>query len=317
MGPDGVAMSEGAEIAERQADRPYFVARGGLDGYQQFPNRSSTLSALTASYARRDRPGLGLTNPNPRSDLCMALVALRPLGGEDHIWCDGRHERRAAMPTGGLAIVDHRHTWVATLTEPFETVQVFVPLSALNALTDELRTPAIETLICPVTVACEDPVMHHLARALLPGVARPQEVSTLFADSLFRAMLIHLARAYGGLAMPAETLGGRLAPWQVRRAKELLLDDLRADRSLAEVAETCGLSVGYFARAFRATTGLPPHRWLVRRRVERAQQLLESSRDSLSEIALSCGFSDQSHLTRAFRATVGASPGAWRRQRRA
>jgi AraC-like DNA-binding protein len=299
------------------AERPSYAPLNKLDGYQQFRTQPLARSELTASYTRRNRPGLGLTEPNPRSDICMAVVALRPLGGEDHIWCDGRHQRRAAMPAGGLTAVDHRQTWVATVSEPFETVQVFVPLGALNALADELGAPPIETLICPITAAREDLVMHHLALALLPGFARSQEPSTLFADSLFRAMLIHLARTYGGLAAPAKARMGGLAPWQIRRAKELLLDDLRADRSLAEVAQICGLSAGHFARAFRATTGLPPHRWLVRCRVERAQALLEASNDSVIEIALACGFADQSHLTRVFRAVVGASPGAWRRRRRA
>ncbi len=80
-----------------------------------------------------------------------------------------------------------------------------------------------------------------------------------------------------------------------------------------EAAQQCGLSVSHFARAFKETTGLPPHRWLIRRRVEVAEALLRNSRMSLTEVALTCGFADQSHFTRVFSRVVGISPGAWRR----
>ena len=84
---------------------------------------------------------------------------------------------------------------------------------------------------------------------------------------------------------------------------------------LQELAQACRLSVSYFARAFRISTGLPPHRWLLHRRVERAKDLLAGTGLSLSEIALSCGFADQSHFTRIFCQMVGATPAAWRRDR--
>src|SRR5918998_2734887 len=127
---------------------------------------------------------------------------------------------------------------------------------------------------------------------------------------------MHLAQPYGGLKQPPERVRGGLAPWQERRAKEMLLDNLPEDRPLSDLAEACGMSVRHLARAFKATTGLPPHRWLLRRRVERAKELLEGTHESLSGIALACGFADQSHLTRVFQALAGSSPGAWRRQRR-
>ncbi|WP_072819574.1 helix-turn-helix domain-containing protein [Bradyrhizobium erythrophlei] len=67
---------------------------------------------------------------------------------------------------------------------------------------------------------------------------------------------------------------------------------------------------------FRQSTGYPPHRWLLQRRIERAQDLLLNSDKTLAEIARCCGFFDPSHLTRAFSQTVGSSPGLWRRSRR-
>ncbi len=116
---------------------------------------------------------------------------------------------------------------------------------------------------------------------------------------------------------PIRRVSGGLAPWQGALAARLLLRDLSGDPRVAELARCCGLSRSYFIKAFKVSMGLPPHRWLMRRRIQRAQELLERGDDSLSAIAASCGFADQSHFTRIFHAAVGTSPAAWRRERKA
>jgi AraC family transcriptional regulator len=106
---------------------------------------------------------------------------------------------------------------------------------------------------------------------------------------------------------------GGLAPWQVRRAKEILSAHLDGGIPLQEVARECHLSMSHFSRQFRRTTGLPPHKWLLTRRIEVAKEKLDDRRLSLSDVAAACGFADQSHLTRVFTRMVGVTPGAWRR----
>jgi AraC family transcriptional regulator len=106
---------------------------------------------------------------------------------------------------------------------------------------------------------------------------------------------------------------GGLAPWQERRAKEMLSSNLEGNVPVATLASECGLSLSYFTRAFRQSTGVPPHRWLLHCRVEKAKRLLRNKTMSLADIAMACGFADQSHFTRVFTAAVGHSPGAMRR----
>jgi AraC family transcriptional regulator len=106
---------------------------------------------------------------------------------------------------------------------------------------------------------------------------------------------------------------GGLAAWQVRRAKEILSANPDGRVPLKEVARACGLSVSYFSRAFRHSMGTAPHKWLLTHRVEVAKQKLRDNRLSLRDVALACGFADQSHLTQVFTRLVGVSPGAWRR----
>jgi AraC family transcriptional regulator len=118
------------------------------------------------------------------------------------------------------------------------------------------------------------------------------------------------------LAVPRVVCHGGLAPWQVQLARQLLLGDLSAEHPVKQVAAHCGLSRSHFEKAFKVSVGTPPHRWLVRQRVQRATEMLEHTNDGIGSIAASCGFTDQSHFTRVFGAVVGSSPAAWRRQRR-
>jgi AraC-like DNA-binding protein len=85
---------------------------------------------------------------------------------------------------------------------------------------------------------------------------------------------------------------------------------------VATLAAACGLSRSHFAHAFRATTGVPPHKWLLLHRVRHACEMMERTDTCLAEIAHSCGFADQSHFSRTFRSVMGNSPAVWRRERR-
>lgn len=78
------------------------------------------------------------------------------------------------------------------------------------------------------------------------------------------------------------------------------------------MASACGLSRSYFVKAFYQTTGLPPHRWLIVQRVERAKEWMRNSGLPLSMIADACGFTDQSHFSRTFTRLTGVSPRRWR-----
>jgi AraC-like DNA-binding protein len=135
----------------------------------------------------------------------------------------------------------------------------------------------------------------------------------LFIDHVLLAVGIHVAQTYGGMRTLPRPVRGGLAPWQERRAKEILCANLDGRVPLNEVARECRLSVSHFSRAFRRSTGAAPHNWLLTRRVDLAKEKLRDDRSSLLDVALACGFADQSHLTRVFTRMVGVSPGAWRR----
>lgn len=93
---------------------------------------------------------------------------------------------------------------------------------------------------------------------------------------------------------------------------EFVESNLAADPSVADLARASNMSITSFARALKHTLGVPPHQWLLRRRIEKAKRMLRNSNESLAEIAIACGFADQSLLTRVFVRHVGATPRRWR-----
>lgn len=158
-----------------------------------------------------------------------------------------------------------------------------------------------------------DPVVHHLRPCLQIACARPSESCSNCLDHLETALQVYLRQTHHIIPLPLPITRGGLAPWQLRRTKELICSRLDQTVPLADLARAVKLSPGHFVRAFKQSTGQPPHRWLLEQRIEKAKQLLINTSLPLAEIALACGFSDQSHFTRVFSRAAHISPGAWRR----
>jgi AraC family transcriptional regulator len=115
----------------------------------------------------------------------------------------------------------------------------------------------------------------------------------------------------GSSRMPS----GGFAAWQARRLAACVDANLAGNIVIKDLAASLDISVGHFCRSFKRTFGMPARIWIRQRRIEFAQGLMLSTDASLSEIALSCGMSDQSHFTRSFRRVVGESPSSWRQTR--
>jgi AraC-like DNA-binding protein len=107
-----------------------------------------------------------------------------------------------------------------------------------------------------------------------------------------------------------------LLAWQMRLVESYIEEHIDQQILVSNLSGLVDLSEAHFSRAFRLAYGVPPHAYIVRRRVELAAQLMLASRDPLTDIALKCGFHDQAHLSKQFRQVTGETPGAWRRLRR-
>jgi AraC-like DNA-binding protein len=109
---------------------------------------------------------------------------------------------------------------------------------------------------------------------------------------------------------------GGLAPGALRRVREYIQNNMAERIELDDLAAIAGLSICHFSRAFKQSMGLPPHRYVVERRIEAAARSISDTQRPLAEIALEVGFADQSHFTRVFARVMGATPREYRRRHR-
>lgn len=180
------------------ADRSFFTTRESLDDIQSLSSVSFARGDLSVGRYRRDRPGLGISTPNPISPMVMAVVILRPRPA--HIgWQDDRLVEVPALGAGALNCLDLREAWTMDLSEPFDSFHAFIPLTAFDEVTSEMKRSRIDRLHCPIGVQHTDETVLNLARALNPVLARPEHATALFTDHVFLAMVAHLAGTYGGL----------------------------------------------------------------------------------------------------------------------
>jgi AraC-like DNA-binding protein len=281
------------------------------DASSHLITRALRKSKLAVTRIRRDTPGHGLTSPVPPEPAFSVLLQLRDSPIRE-LFIGGRSVYRGGYRARTTSIVDLEEEPTANLESPFDVLHFYVSRAALEEITDDHGAPRIDALTCERGVF--DPTVWHLGEALLPALERPEEIGAMYANHILLAMHTYFAVAFGGMRRQAHSRRGGLAPWQVRCATDLMMERLGEDISLSEPAAACGLSPGYFARAFRKSMGTPPYRWLLLQRVLRAKSLLREADLSLADIATACGFADQSHFTRVFTSIAGASPGAWRKQ---
>lgn len=227
------------------------------------------------------------------------------------LWTDGKRKTMPDANLGDAFLFDLSENPRVGLDKAFDSMRFYVPQAALDEIANEEGTRRINRLDAP-QFGGSDPVMYGFAQTLAAAMAHPRYNSAMFCDHIALAFFAHIVPLYGGLPIKEYPRGG-LAPWQLRRAYEFIDDNLDADPSISEVARQCGLSSGYFSRAFKRASGFSTHRWLTKRRMERAKELLPEQDLQLATIAQMCGFVDQSHFSRVFSKSEACSPGRWRR----
>jgi AraC family transcriptional regulator len=275
---------------------------------------SSRRGDLAVTELRSEGAGHTMTKPIPREDAFFVSFMINEC--PDHeLWVDGKPAAVRPLGAGDSMIYDLKQEPVALIRKPYRLLLFYLPRLALDAIAEDANAAHIETLHHQPGRIIANPVFKQLASTLVPMLEQPQETSSLFVDHMLHAVGIHIAHAYGGMRINSHPVRGGLAPWQQRRAKELMDASLDSDVTLAQLASECRLSVSQFTRAFRQSSGCAPHQWLMSRRVDNAKSLLRDQALALSEIALACGFANQSHFTRVFKGIAGASPGVWRRMR--
>ncbi len=233
-----------------------------------------------------------------------------PLRAYD-LWIDGKAIDVPYIPALRTSVMDLQSDPICWVGSAFDYVHYHVPKAGLDEIArDHGVVPAgsYKFAICE-----HDILIAELTRYVFPFIGSRDWTGSLAIDQFSLILGAHVLQTYAGLPPHGEAKKGGLAPWQARRAAEMIRESLDTNIRMTELARECSLSVSYFARAFRTTFGMSPYRWLLERRIDRAKVLLATADLPIADIAIRSGFSDQASFSRAFARIVGSSPARWRR----
>jgi AraC family transcriptional regulator len=248
----------------------------------------------------------------PSEAALLVSVAILPVPLRAYeLWIDGKAIDIPYIPSFRANVVDLQSDPVCWVGAGFDYVHYHVPRVGLDEIAKDHGIEPVGSY--KFAQGEHDIVLAQLTRYILPLIGSRDWTNALALDQFSLIVGAHVLKTYAGLPPLDVKKGGGLAPWQGRRATEMIRENLEGNIRLSDMARECGLSVSHFTRAFRNSFGQSPYRWLLERRLDHAKALLMTSDLPIADIAIRSGFFDQAAFTRAFGRIVGDSPGRWRR----
>jgi AraC family transcriptional regulator len=294
-----------AQIIRRE--RTWFDTPGG--GVDELPRTRISASRWVGHVTNRHEQEAEI-----EADCHVIGIALQPML-DVTVFAGRKLIQSGHLPQGSMRVNESGLQMRGTFRGSYDVLHLHVPntMIAEYANSECYRTRK-SPLIADHPVV--DPVIERLAGYLIHAEKLGGVFGQSYADGISLAITAHL---FGGNSDSAPANLPRvsgLSKWRLKRATEYVMANLAEPISLADIAAATGLSRMHFAAQFRVATGLRPHEYLLQRRIERAQELLLSSRLSLVDIALDVGFKTQAHFTTVFSRVVGETPNVWRQHNR-
>src|SRR5438105_2239809 len=196
-----------------------------------------------------------------------------------------------------------------------EILQVYIRESVYSAAVNDMYGCEKSAAQVLPRFAILDPLLEQLCIAIARALRDGTVEDGLYTDTLAQMIAVHLARYHCARSHPLHMTATRPIPsWKIRRLVDFIEENLDRDLSLESMANEVAVSPLYLPRSFKAAVGQSPHQYVIRRRIERAKELLSSGDLPIVDVALAVGFSSQSHLSSWFLRLVGVSPASYRRQ---
>jgi len=293
-------------------------------------DRSSTLPAIVDEVAWRTLP-YGCVTPPPEAQVIASRWQSLSAGTEEveaetsadfHVVKIALRNMNVRLSVAGRTVLDG----VATagtfhVTPPstpvrgvfrgaYDALHLFVPNTLFTEFDRDIPGHGVEEL-CPGSEAVRDSILEWLGLSLLEANRIDGYSGRIYVDSLSMAIVARLRSIARRSILDGQSKIRGLPRWRLKRAVDYIESHLAGPLSLADLASATGLTRMHFAAEFRAATGLRPHEYLLRRRIERSQEMLVATNMSLVNVALAVGFQTQSHYSSVFRRFVGQPPRAW------
>jgi len=194
-------------------------------------------------------------------------------------------------------------------------INIYVPTVVFARLMDDYNLPAGAERSIRYSCGVQDEVINQIGLSVLAEMMCPTAAGRMLVETSSLLLAARLAHTHSETELIRRPISSRhrLHDGRLRRVLAYIEEHLAEDITVADLANVACLSIFHFTRAFAATMGVPPHRYVSQRRLESAKVMIATGRASLSEIALDCQFSSESSFTRAFRRAIGMTPAAYRR----
>lgn len=219
---------------------------------------------------------------------------------------DGGKPQTTTLPAGSVFIYSSRQFVWHQREKESEYVNLLLEPQIINQLAHDngISTP----IELEHRIIFPDPTILHIAQLLKSEVVNGGLAGNLYVESLRNLLAVHLLRSYGGVSEKSPPQFGTIDTLKLKQIKDYIEENLAEELAIANLAALVPMSEFHFARTFKTLTGEPPHRYILKRRIERAKVLLKVTRFSTAEIAYQVGFSNPSHFTAQFRKLLGVTP---------
>lgn len=252
-------------------------------------------------------PGLFNSPVDGRHVLCLHLGDPVPVS-----YRAGNYERQGVRLHGQFCVVPAGSSTRWTVSRPATSLLLRLAPALLRDTADAMGLGAQGAALAP-SIHIRDAQVERIGLMMQAEDHDAYPGGRIFADSLASALAARLLALQSRQAVPAPDAGRALPAWRLRHVIDYIEAHLDHDLTLAELAEVAGFSLSHFKPLFKQAVGMPVHRFVLERRIERARLLLVQGDKSVTAIALETGFAHASHLARCLRRVLGLSPSQLRR----
>jgi len=295
--------------------RRTLVSRVGTEHQWRCPTDEDTGAhergnILVSRWTRHDTQPIAVVNPGSVAHHCVAMNLKCTSLTFSHA---DRTLVRGRVTAGAVQITAPEVACRAVFEAPADVLHLFVSQQVLGeCFEDTFGRPHAGDIRIDDPRLVRDPALERLGQALAVSQSEDAALGKVFTDSVSLAIVSRVIARHFTVTGRQTREASALPAWRLSRAIEFVEAHLAEPIGLADIANSTGLTRMHFASQFRRATGMRPHDYLLRRRIEHAQTLLRETKYNVLDVALSCGFRSQAHFTTVFKRIVGETPYCWR-----